>query len=217
MHRIGQKNRVSIKIGTLPNFTAVLMPRICRKFTEQHPEIALQLIEYPLETYFKNFINGNFEITTEYMSGYLFEQPDYMFIKLTVDTHRCGMSPDHPLTGKEKITLADLEGQRIMMYAPGITRADDRLRSYIERNTSSVEIINIYHYSSSLPLRCELEGLILIYYAMYWESFPTLVTSPMEIALNFPIDIGLGYKADASYAVGLFIELAKKLYSPSGC
>lgn len=217
MHRIGQKNRVSIKIGTLPNFTAVLMPRICRKFTEQHPEIALQLIEYPLETYFKNFINGNFEITTEYMSGYLFEQPDYMFIKLTVDTHCCGMSPDHPLTGKEKITLADLEGQRIMMYAPGITRADDRLRSYIERNTSSVEIINIYHYSSSLPLRCELEGLILIYYAMYWESFPTLVTSPMEIALNFPIDIGLGYKADASYAVGLFIELAKKLYSPSGC
>ena len=77
-----EKCAQSIRIGTLPNFTAVLLPQICRRFSELHPNVALEFIDYPLESYFKNFVNNNFDITTEYMSGYLFEEPGYSFIKL---------------------------------------------------------------------------------------------------------------------------------------
>ena len=207
-----EKSRETVRIGTLPNFTAVLLPQICRRFTELYPQINLQFIEYPLENYFKNFITSSFDITTEYMSGYAFDEPDYKFVKLMEDKHCCGMSPRHPLAGKKRISLEDLKDQKVLIYARGITRADDALRSFIETNAPSVELIDIYHYSSSLPLRCELEGLILIYYSMYWESFPTLVTVPIDMSMAFPINIGLGYRADAGQAVKLFIELAQELY-----
>lgn len=207
-----EKSRQTVRIGTLPNFTAVLLPQICRKFTELYPNINLQFTEYPLETYFKNFILNNFDITTEYMSGYAFEEPDYKFTKLMEDMHCCGMSPSHPLSAQKRISLRDLEGQKVMIYARGITRADDMLRGYITQHSSSVELIDIYHYSSSLPLRCELENLILIYYSMYWESFPSLITLPLEMSMDFPIDIGLGYRNKTNDAVRLFIALAQKMF-----
>ena len=207
-----EKCAQSIRIGTLPNFTAVLLPQICRRFSELHPNVALEFIDYPLESYFKNFVNNNFDITTEYMSGYLFEGPGYSFIKLMEDRHCCGMSPTHPLAMKKKISIDDLRGQKVLMYARGITRADDLLRDYITATAPDVEIIDIGHYGSSLPLRCELEGLILIYYSMYWKSFPSLATLPIDISMDFPIDIGLGYKLDSNQAVKQFIELAEEMF-----
>lgn len=199
-----------IRIGTLPNFTAVLLPKLCRRFTERYPNIKLHFIEYPLERYFAHFANNQFDITTEYMSGYVFEEPDYRFIKLMEDRHCCGVSPRHPLARQKKLTLQDLRGQKVMIYARGITRADDRLRDYLTETVPDIECIDIKQYNSSLPLKCELEGLVLIYYSMYWESFPTLVTLPLSI--DFPIDIGLGYKADCNASVRQFIALAQELF-----
>ena len=207
-----ERSRETIRIGTLPNFTAELLPQICRKFTEQYPNINLQFIEYPLERYFKNFLNNNFDITTEYMCGYMFEDHGYSFVKLMEDKHCCGMSPRHPLARKERITVHDLHGQKIMMYARGINRADDRLRDYIGAVAPDVQIIDIRHYGSSLPLKCELDNLILIYYSMYWKSFPSLATLPMDMTMDFPIDIGLGYRVDSNNAVKQFIGLAKSMY-----
>jgi hypothetical protein len=100
----------------------------------------------------------------------------------------------HPLAQKDIITVSDLRGQKLILYAKGITRVDDRLREYLTQNEPSVILVDIKTYSSSLPLRCELEGCILIYYSMYWQSFPTLITKPVE--WNFPIDIGLGYRSN---------------------
>ena len=199
-----------IRIGTLPNFTAVLLPKLCRKFTERYPKTKLQFIEYPLESYFAHFLDNHFDITTEYMSGYVFEEPDYRFIKLMEDRHCCGVSPRHPLARQKSLTIQDLRGQKVMLYARGITRADDRLRDYLTETVPDIECYDIKQYNSSLPLKCELEGLVLIYYSMYWESFPTLVTLPLDI--DFPIDIGLGYKAECNASVKQFIALAQELF-----
>ncbi len=87
---------------------------ICRRFSGLHPNVALEFIDYPLESYFKNFVNNNFDITTEYMSGYLFEEPGYSFIKLMEDRHCCGMSPTHPLAMKKKITIDNPADTRIL-------------------------------------------------------------------------------------------------------
>jgi DNA-binding transcriptional LysR family regulator len=206
-----KKNGDSIRIGILPNFKAVLLPRICHKFIEKYPNVNMHFIEYPLENYFKNFESHHFDITTEYMMGYFFDNPDYKFVKLMEDTHCCGMSPNHPLANKKEITIEDLSNQKLIMYSRGITRADDKLRNYIEKNAPAATILDINYYDSSLPLKCELEGMILIYYSMYWESFPSLVSIPLHTSMHFPIDIGFGYNAEANNAVKLFIEFSKEI------
>lgn len=207
---LDEKKGESIRIGILPNFTPVLLPEICRKFAELYPKIHLQFKEYSLEKYFLNFANNNFDITTEYMSGYVFEEPSYKFVKLTEDRHCCGVFPNHLLANKRRLTVRDLWGQKIMLYARGVTRADDKLREYILRNVPNVQLIDIQQYNSSLPLKCELENAILIYYSMYWESFSKLVTLALDV--DFPIDIGLGYKVETSPPVKKFIDLAKDMF-----
>lgn len=206
-----QNNKV--RIGTLPNFAPAILPDICRQFRKIHPEHEVQFVEYHLEEYFQRFQENMFDITTEYLSGYIFDHPDYRILKLLEDKHCCGVPRNHPLSEKSLITTEDLAGQSIVMYARGITRADDKLRDHLLRHVLDIDIIDINTYDRALPLKCELSNHILIYYSMYWENFAPLITVPLEIGISFPIDIGLGYKADSSPAVGDFISVAKSVYT----
>lgn len=201
-----------VRIGTLPNFAPEILPEICRLFSSKYPEYSILFIEYPLEEYFQRFQENLFDITTEYISGYIYNHPDYRILKLMEDKHCCGIPRGHPLAQKTIITVDDLAGQSIVMYARGITRADDQLRDYLMLHVSDIDIIDIPAYSSSLPLKCELSSYILIYYSMYWKNFESLVTVPLEIGIEFPIDIGLGYKVESLPAVEKFISVAKEAY-----
>lgn len=200
----------TILIGSLPGFTPVVLPKLCQTFSQLYPSVTLQFVDYPLENYFKSFTEGKFDITTEYMSGYMFDHPDYQFIKLLEDKQCCGVSASHPLAKKDVIRFSDLRGQKLVLYAKDITRVDDRLREYLTQNEPLVTLIDITTYSSSLPLRCELEGCILIFYSMYWQNFPTMIAKPVE--WDFPIDIGLGYRSNPRPSVKKFIELAKETF-----
>lgn len=197
-----------IRIGSLYNFMPVVLPEICRVFIERCPEIHLLFKDYPLDKYFTCFTEGCFDITTEYIAGYVFDQPDFRFVKLLEDRHCCGVHPHHPLANKNTISLADLRGHKVMLYARGVTKADDKLRDYLIQNESSVELIDIDVYNSALSLQCELYDFVLIYYSMYWQSFPKLIPIPVE--WDIPIDIGLGYKTNARPAVKKFIQVAKE-------
>ena len=210
---VERKSKNVIRIGTLPNFKPVVLPELCRIFLKENPDIRIQFTEYPLEKYFTGFTGGKFDITTEYMSGYVFDGPDYNFIKLTQDRHCCGVARSHRLAGRKSLSVADLEGERIILYEKGITYADDALHDYLQKNLKQAELITISQYNSSLPLKCELEGAVLIYYSMYYSSFEPLVTIPLEV--DFPIDIGLGYKTDDKESVKKFISLARELFCKS--
>jgi DNA-binding transcriptional LysR family regulator len=205
----------TIRIGTLPNFAPVVLPMICQKFIARFPGIHIQFEEYSLENYFRSFSDGLFDITTEYMCGYVFDRPGHQFIRLLQDKHCCGVSPSHALAGKKRVSFKDLRGQKLILYAKGITRADDELRGYLTKNEPEIELIDIKTYNSALSVKCELESCVLIYYSMYWKSFPTLTTIPVE--WNFPIDIGLGYKTKAceNPAVSSFIKFAREMYPAS--
>lgn len=200
----------TIRIGMLPNFAPVLLPEICRKYLEEYPEHHIEFVEYPLGEYFQNFERGLFDITTEYMLGYIFRKPKFSFVKLTEDRHCYNVAAKHPLAGKERLKLKDLEGQNIIMYAPGITKADDRLRNYLLSKGSGIKITDISYYTNSLALKCELEQAILVNYSMYVKSYPSLV--PLELDVDFPIDIGLVCKSDAKVAVKNFIRLARTMF-----
>ena len=99
------------------------------------------------------------------------------------------------------------------MYSSGITKADDKLREYLLCHGSDIDIIDTRTYQRTLPLDCELHQWILIYYSMYHENFVPLVPVPLQLRENFPIDIGLGYKASASDAVKKFLSVAYETFA----
>lgn len=199
-----------IRIGTLPNFSLVLLSDICRAFRAQYPTVKVQFVERTLEEFFQSFVYDAFDIAAEYMLGYHFDARPYSYLKLMEDRHYLAVPARHPLAEKKLVRTEDLEGVRIMMYAEGITRSDDALRSYLSEHVPDIEIVDIKEYSSNLALKCEMEDTALVIYSMYEESFPDLRILPFEPA--FPIDIGLLYKENARAVVQNFAAVARALY-----
>jgi len=200
----------TVRIGALPNFAPFIMTEICRQFSARYPNVNIKFIEYPLEEYFQRFQEDKFDITTDYLAGYIYDHPDYRVLKLMEDKHCCGVPKGHPLADRTVITAKDLVGQSIVMYPRGITKADDRLRDYLLKHIPDVDIIDTVSYDRNLPLKCELSSYILIYYSSYAENFAPLVTIPLGFDIEFPIDLGIGYKADAPLTVQQFIAVARE-------
>lgn len=66
------------------------------------------------------------------------------------------------------------------------------------------------HLEDRVGVRLAMEGNNIVRIGTL-PNFTPPVTIPLEIGMSFPIDIGLGYKADASPAVEKFIEAAKEV------
>ncbi|MDO4549187.1 MAG: LysR family transcriptional regulator [Clostridia bacterium] len=210
------QDETAVRIGILPNLKSPLLTKICALFTARYPQTSIRFVECHLKDYFKNFEEGKFDITVDYIAGYIYDHPDYRVQKLCEDRHCCGIPQGHSLSGKNSVTLADLNGQGIMMYSRGITKADDRLRDYLLRTVPDIDIIGIDTYDISLSMKCELSNHILIYYSMYRNNFSPLITVPLELGMDFPIEIGIGYMADSPQTVLRFIDVVKSAYQKDG-
>ena len=104
------QDKTIFRIGVLPNFSSVLLPRICRALRRTHPEIEIQYVEVPLAGYFKAFQQGQFDMMAEYMPGYHFDRTGTATVKLVEDHHCCAIPREHPLASHTGITLDDLRG-----------------------------------------------------------------------------------------------------------
>lgn len=200
----------SVRIGMLPNIAPHFLPKICREFTALHPDIQVQFIEFPLEHYFRSFQDRKFDITMEFTLGFIYDTPKTERLLLAHDVHCLGIPPAHPFAKKKYITEEDLTGRNIVMFPQGTSKADNALREHLMHYVKNVNIIDTVSYDRSLPLKCELSGWFLVYYARYPENFLPLVPVPLKLSVKIPIDIGLGYHTDSPEPVRLFLEVAKK-------
>ena len=200
----------TVRIGTLPNFNAVIIPRICRKYKELYPDVKIKFVERPLDNYFRSLLNDEFDIAAEYMFGYSFRDTSCARIKLVEDTHSIGIPHNHPLAKKKNITLADLQNCKIAIYKSGTTKADDNLRNYLIKNVPSIKFKDIKEYGKELSLVCELEESLLVMYSLYEESF--LDMRAISLPVSFPVDLGLLSRKNTNSAVKNFITLAQTMY-----
>lgn len=200
-----------VRIGILPNFRPVLLPELCRRFGEEHPEYAVQFVEYPLDEYFRRFAEHRFDITAEYLAGYIYDAPDYRRLNLLTDRHCCGVPKSHPLASKATLTIDDLHGQSLVMYRRGITRADDCLRDYLSTQAADIDLIDVSAYNRALALKCELSNQLLVYYSRYTADLDPLQARPLALGVEIPIELGLGWREGCSAAVSAFIATAKRV------
>lgn len=204
------QDKTIFRIGVLPNFSSVLLPRICRALRKTHPEIDIQYVEVPLADYFKAFRQGQFDMMAEYMLGYHFDRTGTTTVKLVEDHHCCAIPREHPLSAHTSITLNDLRGQTLLLYRRGITRADDTLRDYLLEHGENITLLDIDDYKSSLPMKCEQHNAILIQYGLYRQSFATLSKASLVLPKRFPIDIGFCYRTHETMVLRSFLEVLEE-------
>lgn len=198
----------SLVIGTLSNFPSILIPGICMEFKKMHPETQLIFKDYSVHDFFRKLTEGSMDLTVEYLEAYYhISYSEVETFHLMDSKYHCGVSVNDPLAEKKVITFEDLRGRKLMMYRKGISVTDDLLRSYLIKHEPEITIYDIDEYSSSLANYCQIENVVILFYANHqgMEGVKTIPTN-----WDYQIPFGLAYRKPKSKLIKEFLKAAKK-------
>lgn len=127
--------------------------------------------------------------------------------------HHCVAVPrDHPLAGRQRLTIRDLYGETLMMVKRGDSPSVDRVRDEIERHPAIRIEDTSQFYDLEVFNRCAQTRQPLMTLDCWADVHPSLVTLPVD--WDFTIPYGLLYQLDPIPDVARFVELAQALAQP---
>ena len=107
----------------------------------------------------------------------------------------------------KKATIKHLRGSRLMMHARSLSKADDRLRDYLEAHEPSITIIDHPYSSHELLVKTEVDNAILVCVRQYCFDIPNFTHVFMD--WDFPVEQGIIYRKDCRPEVKDFIDMLK--------
>lgn len=124
--------------------------------------------------------------------------------------HHCVAVPrDHPLAGRQRLTVRDLYGETLMMVKRGDSPSVDRVRDEIERHPAIRIEDTSQFYDLEVFNRCAQTRQPLMTLDCWADVHPSLVTLPVD--WDFTIPYGLLYQLAPIPDVARFVELAQEL------
>ena len=124
------------------------------------------------------------------------------------------VSRDHPLARKERLSVTDLYGERLVMIQPGSSPLIDEIRGYLLTEHPDIQMKNAPHqYTIEMFNRCEESGAVLLTLDGWKDVHPSLVTIPVD--WEYTIPYGMLYSLKPSNSVQLFVRaLQETAFSP---
>ena len=130
------------------------------------------------------------------------------FLPLGTYRHCIAVPRDHPLAGRERLTLPDLYGETLMMVKQGDSPSVDRVRREVERHPLIRIADTSQFYDMEVFNRCVREGCALMTLECWSQVHPSLVTLPVD--WDFTIPYGILYQLQPSPDVAQFMELVRE-------
>ncbi len=121
----------------------------------------------------------------------------------------CGVPYSHRLSGKTRLEIRDLFGERLMMVREGDSAAVDQLRANLRQHFPEIQLVDTdFYYDMDVFNRCEQEGNILITLEMWAEVHPLLATIPVN--WDYKLPYGLLYEEDPPGGIRQFVEIIRE-------
>jgi DNA-binding transcriptional LysR family regulator len=115
------------------------------------------------------------------------------------------VSRRHPLARKDRLSLTDLYGERLVLIQPGSSPLIDGIRGCVETKHPDIQIKDTPHqYTIEAFNRCEASGAFLLTLDGWKEVHPSLVTIPVD--WQYTIPYGMLYPLKPSNSVQLFVR-----------
>lgn len=129
------------------------------------------------------------------------------FLPVARCPHRIAVPREHSLACKERLTLADLDGETVMVLRAGDSPAVDRLREELLcRPQVHVADAPVF-YDMEVFNRCVQDRCLLVTLSCWADVHPSLVTLPVEWEFSTPF--GILYQKDPPSDVARFIETVR--------
>ncbi len=206
--RLADQSETTVRIGTSLLYKCRMLPELWAKISEKHPELKIEIL--PMAEYEKRgSIFASLGVHYDLFEG-LYGSDAWkgmcQFLKLAEVPICCAVSKSHRLAKVKKLTMADLNGEYLVMPIQGVSSELDAFRKELTRKFPTVHIIDSSYYGVDTFTMCEVNPYILITQPVYKDIHSNLITIPLETDYTMPY--GFVYSNDLSTATKKFIQAA---------
>lgn len=202
-----QEDAAVIRIGTSPITPAQVLVDLWPKIHDRCPDIKFQLV--PFENTPENAreilrnLGQHIDVVAGIFDETMLELRQCAGFPLSREPLGCAVSIHHPLAQKNRLSIADLSGQRLMMMHRGWSHYVDRLRDDIWEHYPQIQIVDFDFYDVGVFNRCENSDDLLLAVSTWGNVHPLLKVIPVEWEHFIPF--GLLHAKEPSDTVTRFL------------
>ena len=208
-----QKTANVIRIGTSPMTPAQVLVDLWPKLQEDCPGIKFQLV--PFDNTPENAreilanLGQNIDVVAGIFDNTMLNVRNCAGFEISIEPICCAVSVHHRLAGKNRLTVEDLYGERLMLMHRNWSHYVDVLRDDIWQNHSQIQIVDFDFYSVDVFNRCENSDDVLMAVQAWENVHPLLKVIPVE--WEHAIPYGLLHSQQPSETVSRFLSAMQKV------
>lgn len=202
-----------IRIGTSPMTPAQILVELWPKIHALCPEIKFQLVPFEntpenAREILKN-LGQNIDVVAGIFDDTMLNVRNCAGFEISRQPLCCAVSIHHRLADKNKLTVQDLYGEKLMLMHRDWSRYVDELRDDIWQNHSQIQIVDFDFYSVDVFNRCENSNDVLMAVEAWDNVHPLLKVIPVE--WNHSIPYGLLHSQAPSENVKRFLAAIQRV------
>lgn len=197
-----------IRIGTSPMTPAGVLVELWPKIHKLCPEIKFQLIPFEntpenAREILKN-LGQNIDVVAGIFDDTMLNLRNCDGFEISRQPICCAVSVHHRLADKNRLTIQDLYGERLMLMNRNWSHYVDVLRDEIWQNHPLIQIVDFDFYSVEAFNRCQNSNDVLMAVQTWENVHPLLKIIPVE--WNYSIPYGLLHSHTPSEMVRQFLS-----------
>lgn len=179
-----------IRIGTSPMTPAGVLVELWPKIHTLCPQIKFQLIPFEntpenAREILKN-LGQNIDVVAGIFDDTMLNLRNCDGFEISRQPICCAVSIHHRLAGKNRLSVQDLYGERLMLMHRNWSHYVDLLRDEIWQNHSQIQIVDFDFYSVEVFNRCENSNDVLMAVQAWDHVHPLLKVIPVEWDHSIP-------------------------------
>lgn len=207
-----QESGSVIRIGTSPMTPAQVLMELWPRLHEECPDVRFQVV--PFDNTPENAreilanLGQNIDVVAGIFDETMLDLRKCAGLELSREPICCAVSLQHHLARKERLTIQDLYGEKLMLIQRNWSRYVDLLRDDIWKNHPQIHIIDFDFYDMEAFNRCENDNCVLMAVQNWRYVHPLLKILPVD--WNYTIPYGLLHSPKPSAMVSGFLRAVEK-------
>ena len=201
-----------IRIGSSPMTPAQVLVELWPKLQAYCPDLRFQLV--PFENTPENAreilanLGRNIDVVAGIFDETMLNLRQCIGLEISREPLCCAVSVHHRLAGKERLSVSDLYGERLMLMRRGWSHYVDLLRDELWKNHPQIQIVDLDFYDVNVFNQCEHNNCVLLAVENWRYVHPMLKILPVD--WGYAIPFGLLHAPQPTPVVERFLRAVER-------
>ena len=206
--QVANTNPYTIRVGTSMFYPCNVLLDLWNTISASYPQFKMKIVPFDNDaeawpTAYRT-LGKDFDVMAgAYERAH--EADSFQDFKLGECRFCVAVSREHPFASRERLSIADLYGERLVVLKPGTSPLIDAIRGYVIEEHPDIQIKDaLQQFTIETFNRCEESDAVLLTLDKWKDVHPSLVTIPVDWQYTMPY--GILYPREPSTSVQLFVR-----------